>query len=162
MAKVTHGLSGLRTKVRARGVEQTIDRRSSGWREMSAFKEALASDLGGRETLSIQETTLVDLAARTFLLLNHVDGYLFGLDSPLVGRGKSKKLAPVVKERGELARHLESIFGRLGLKKREKNVTDLASYLSKRYGSEKPPSIDTEDQTTDDDAKVASGGSDEG
>ena len=74
MAKVTHGLSGLRTKVRARGVADTIDRRSSGWREMSAFKEALASDLGGAEVLSVQETTLVDLAARTFLLLNHVDG----------------------------------------------------------------------------------------
>ena len=84
MARLTHGLSKLRTKVRARAIEDAIDRRSSGWREMSAFKEALASDLGGRETLSIQETTLVDLAARTFLLLNHVDGYIFGLDSPLV------------------------------------------------------------------------------
>lgn len=128
---------------------------------MSAFKEALASDLGGAEALSVQEMTLVDLAARTFLLLNHVDAYLFGLDSPLVGRGKSKKLAPVVKERGELARHLEGILGRLGLQRREKNVTDLASYLSQRYGAKEASRIEAEAQTTDDGANVASGGSDE-
>ncbi len=108
MAKITHGLSGLRTKVRARGVADTIDRRSSGWREMSAFKEALASDLGGAEVLSIQETTLVDLAARTFLLLNHVDAYLFGLDTPLVGRGKSKKIG----SQGQRERRAGSTFGR--------------------------------------------------
>lgn len=72
MARLAHGLSQVREKVRARGVEQAIDRRSSGWREMTEFREALLSDLGGVDALSVEKTTLVDLAAQTLLFLNHV------------------------------------------------------------------------------------------
>lgn len=132
-ARSTHGTSSLQSAIRARGLS-AIDRRSKAWREVQATVDALCADLGGRDQLSQQQLLLIDLVARNLYLLNHVDSWLLSLDSPLVGKGKRKELVPLVKPRGELARHLESLLVRLGLERREQSVTDLDSYLAERYG----------------------------
>ena len=132
-ARKTHGTGMLQATIRARGMS-AIDRRSRAWRDVQATVDALCTDLGGRDQLSQQQLVLVDLVARTLYLLNHVDSWLLSLDTPLVGKGKQKQLVPLVKQRGELARHLESLLVRLGLERRQKNVTDLDTYLAERYG----------------------------
>ncbi len=160
MPKMKHGLKALQGRVRARGIEDAVDRRSSGYRSMAAFRDCLIEDLG--EDLSTQKAALVDLASRCWLYLSQVDSWLMSQPSILQGRGRQKTLLPVLRERQQLASHFESLMSRLGLEKREKNITDLKSYVEARYGAEEASPIEAEDQTTDDGESGASGGSDEG
>jgi len=159
MGKTQHGLKALQGRVRAKGIEASVDRRSSGYRSMAAFRDSLVEDLGG--DLSTQRVALVDLASRCWLYLSQVDSWLMSQDSILQGRGRQKTLLPVLRERNQLASHFESLMSRLGLEKQRAEPVSLSSYLKNRYGAEKPPSVDAEGQATDDGEKVASGGSNE-
>ena len=132
--RITHGTTAIRTAIQARGLD-ALDKRSAAYREMAAFRDSLIEDLGGEQSLSTQQLALIDLASRAWLMLSHVDSWLLSQDSILTGRGKQKRLLPVMKERGELARHLESLLARLGLERRQKDVTDLRTYLARRYGT---------------------------
>ena len=107
----THDAKAIRTAIQARGLD-AVDKRSSGYREMVAFRDSLVTDLGGEESLSTQQLALVDLASRAWLMLSHVDSWLLSQDSILTGRGKQKQLIPLVRQRSELAKQLLSFEGR--------------------------------------------------
>ncbi len=116
-----HELSASRTKVRLRGLG-ALDRRTASARAVVAFRTDLERDMGGEDALSIQERALVDMAARAWALLGHVDVYLFERES-LVDK-RRKQLLPVLKERQALADHLSRLLGQLGLQRRAKEATD--------------------------------------
>lgn len=112
-----HGLNALKARVKVRGLAG-IDRRSAAYRAMDAWRSALVADLGGEAALSALQRAVVDVTARTHMLLDHVDAFLLEQATLLVGRGKTSTLIPVVKERQQLAealvRYLEQLRPGLG------------------------------------------------
>ena len=133
--------------------DHVIDGRSRVARMLDEFRDELLRDLGGREAVSQQERVIVDMAVRTHLLVTSVDNYLLSLGS-LVNRRK-RALWPVVRERVALADSLARYMGQLGLKRREKPIPDLNTYLSSAptmaHAEEetgRPEAIDESDEET--------------
>ena len=83
-----HGLNALKARVKVRGL-QAIDRRTVAARALIAWREELVSDLGGEETISAQQRALVDLATRTRLYVESLDGWLLGQKSLVNARKRS-------------------------------------------------------------------------
>jgi hypothetical protein len=118
--------------------ERTIDRRTSQGKALSAWRDALVQDLGGEDQVSAQQLTVIDLAARTKILLDGIDAYLF--QEPGAHEGASRlfskrerKLYPIVRQRQALADSLARYMSMLGLERRSK-VYDLADYVVETYG----------------------------
>jgi hypothetical protein len=105
-----HGLTALKAQVSARGMA-AVDGRTKAMRAVAAWKRDLIRDLGG--DLSLQQQTLVDMAAKTMLYLNNVDSWLMQQDS-LVNKRK-RSILPVLRERQTLCDSLNRILGQLGL-----------------------------------------------
>ena len=123
------GVNTLKRRLRARGMAG-LDKRCQAVRLMAAWRSALVSDLGGEASLSAQEKALVDSAVRTQLLLGTVDAYLFEQTS-IINKVK-RSVFPVVRERLQLQDALLRILQALGLKRRPRDVPDLAAYLRER------------------------------
>ncbi len=96
-----------------------------------AWKDALIEDLGGEEQVSAQQLTVLELAARTKVLLDGIDAWLF--EQPSLVNKRDRKLFTVVKERQQLADSLARYMSMLGLERRSK-VYDLADYVVETYG----------------------------
>lgn len=126
---LTHGLSTLKRAVRVHG-NRVIDRRTSVGKTLGAWRAQLIADLGGHDSLSIQEIALVDLAVRTKLLLDSVDTWL--LQQHSLVNARKRALLPVVRERTQLADALARYLAMLGLKRRPKPVPSLEDYLASR------------------------------
>ena len=58
--------------------DRAIDGRTSQGKALRAWRDALVEDLGGEEQVSTQQLTVIELAARTKVLLDGVDAWLFG------------------------------------------------------------------------------------
>lgn len=153
MAKATrnrpynrHGLHALQSALKAVGEHE-------GWLEslgevgeaLKAWKTDLVADLGGEETVSAQERAVVELAVKTYLLLESVDRWLLG-QSSLVNKSR-RQLFPVVLQRQQLADALARYMTALGLKRRAKPVPALGDYLKTRYGQEDSTQAPTDDHT---------------
>src|SRR5213594_3445637 len=115
----------LKRAVRRLG--KVLDRRTALGRTLAEWRDSLVADLGG--DLTTQQMTLVDACVRTRLLLETVDAYVLGEMGSPVNR-KRRCLHPVVRERQALVAQLQSLLRDLGLERRQKPVTDLASYLA--------------------------------
>ena len=130
-----HGLHALQSALR------TVSDRD-GWLDslgevgeaLNAWKADLVADLGGAEAVSTQERALVELATKTFLMLESVDRWL--LSQPSLVNKSRRQLFPVVLQRQQLADALARYMSTLGLKRRVKPVPDLQSYLATRYRTE--------------------------
>jgi hypothetical protein len=131
-----HGLTALKRTVRIHG-SRAIDGRTTLAKTLGAWRAQLIADLGGHDSLSIQETALVDLTVRTKLLLDSVDEWLLRQHS-LVNMRK-RALLPVVRERTQLADALARYLAMLGLTRRPKPVPSLEDYLASRRGNEGIP-----------------------
>jgi len=118
-----HGLAAL--KVRS---WKQIDRRSSGFKAIMAWKAELLRDLGG--DVSAQRLALVDLALRTRLYLEHVDCWLVQQESLLNRRRKT--LIPALRERQQLVDSLARLLGQLGLERVAQRVPALSEYLREK------------------------------
>lgn len=127
---IESGIEKLRTTFRElanRGVDP-IDRRTKAGRAIAEWKQTLIQDLGGPEAVSAQQRVIIDLAARSKILLDTVDAYVFSMRS-LVNR-KTRQLYPVVRERFEISNALAGYMSRLGLERREKPLPSLQEYLA--------------------------------
>src|SRR5712692_6903327 len=98
-----HGLHGLMAKVSSKGLV-ALDQRSAGMRALLEWKRELERDLGGVEGLSAQKRTIVEMAARARLYIDHIDGWLMTQES-LVNR-KRRSVYPVVQQRNTLVNTL--------------------------------------------------------
>jgi hypothetical protein len=130
--KTRLGLRLLRSRVEVRGMNE-LDRRTGAARELLAWRTALITDLGGEELISAQEKTLVELASRLKLILDHADAFILSLPS-LINR-KKKALIPIVAQRSQLAGELRDTLRQLGLKRVPKPVPTLAEYLASQQES---------------------------
>jgi hypothetical protein len=90
------------------------DGRTRVGKSLVAWRNALAVDLGG--DLSTAQQAIVDLAMRTKLLLDSIDGWL--LKQPTLINRRKRCLIPVVRERQILADALAHYLGQLGLERR--------------------------------------------
>jgi hypothetical protein len=102
-------------------------RKTALGRALHDWRESLLADLGGAETISTQQLALVDLAVRSKLLVDSVDAYVLAMPSPV--NKKRRVLFAVVVQRQALVGQLQSLLRDLGLERRARDVTDLASYL---------------------------------
>ena len=127
-----HGLTAAKATIREWG-ERAIDGRTRAGKTLAAWKDALIEDLGGEEQVSAQQLTVLELAARTKVLLDGIDAWLF--EQPSLVNKRDRKLFAVVKERQQLADSLARYMGMLGLERRAK-VYDLTEYVVENYGDD--------------------------
>jgi hypothetical protein len=125
-----HGFSALKRRVAIKGLD-AFDLRSAAARRMISWRDELVLALGGSENVSPQEFALLEMLIKTRLLLEHIDGYILGLDS-LVNR-KKHSLKPIVRERLTLVDTCSRLLSQLGLKRREKPIPDLKDFLRENY-----------------------------
>ena len=126
-----HGLYTAVSALKPHGLAG-VDQRSSAARVANAFKGELEVSLGGDVTP--QQRTLIELAAVELLLVRHVDAFLLEQKTLLVGRGKNKRLLPVLRDRATHARFLAELMDKLGLEHRGKPVDSAIDIL--REGAE--------------------------
>ena len=136
-----HGFYAMERVVRTLGA-RAIDGRSTVARQLAAWRGDLIRDVGGDP--STQQLAVIELATRTKLLLDSVDGWL--LVQPSLVNARKKALLPVVRERQQLADSLARMLERLGLERRTKPL-DLAAELAALHRqpapAEPPPTVDT-------------------
>jgi hypothetical protein len=130
------GVYTLKRAVQALGSRALPPKSTALGRALHEWREALLADLGGAEAVSTQQAALVDLAVRTKLLVDSVDAYVLTMPSPV--NRQRRCLHPVVRERQALVGQLQSILRDLGLERRQKPVTDLATYLAERTKENEP------------------------
>jgi hypothetical protein len=118
-----HGLTALRQRVKLRGLN-AIDRRTAAAQELLRFRAELLSDLGGEDHASAAQKKLVELACRTALFLNHIDGWLAAQPSLV----RKRTVLPALRERQQLADSLARYLSLLGLERRAKPA--LGGYLN--------------------------------
>src|SRR5262245_5669558 len=121
-----HGLTVLKRAVNGLG-NRAIDKRTATGKALAKWRHDLIQDLGG--DVSTQQSTIVDLAVKSKLLLDSIDVWLLTQET-LVNRRK-KSLIPVVKERQSLADGLAKYLSMLGLERRSKQVT-LQDYIASK------------------------------
>jgi hypothetical protein len=122
-----HGLKLLKGKVRELGV-RAIDARTRLGRTLADLREAITSDLGGKDQLNQAQLILIDDVARLTLWIDSVDGWLLTL--PSVVNKKKRTLVPVIKERTGLVETRARLLQALGLERRAKLLPTLAEYLA--------------------------------
>ena len=130
----THGLRMLKRTVGELG-GRSIDRRTVLGKQLAAWRADLIRDLGG--DVSTQEAAIIDLAVKTRLLLDSIDGWL--LTQPSLVNARKKALLPVVRERQQLADGLARYLGQLGLQRKARDMPSLHEYLAAKQAEPAPP-----------------------
>lgn len=133
-----HGLRALQTALKAVGDRE-------GWLEalgevgdaLKAWRKDLVDDLGGEEAVSAQERAVVELAVKTYLLLESVDRWL--LAQPSRVNKSRRQLFAVVLQRQQLVDSLARLLGQLGLERKAKPAPNLQDYIRARYGQGQEP-----------------------
>jgi hypothetical protein len=127
-----HGLRALKSLVNVRGLAG-IDKRSQVARALLAWKKELLQDLGGEESISAQRMTLVEMAVRTRMYIDHVDGWL--LEQPRLVLTRKKSVLPVLLQRQQMVDSLGRLLKELGLERIPKKVPTLQEYLASKTES---------------------------
>jgi hypothetical protein len=129
------GLNALKARVNVRGLA-AIDRRTHAACTLLDWHEDLLRDLGGEPAVTAAQRALVEDAARTKLILDHLDAFLMEQSSLVVKRRRLKgRLLPLVLERMRIADHLMAVLTRLGLERRASKALDLDEYLAQHYAA---------------------------
>ena len=131
-AYTRHGLNAVKARVKVRGLA-AIDMRTAAAQALIGWRNGLLSDLGGEESVSNQQLALVDMAVRTRLYIDHLDGWL--MEQPTLINKRKKSVLPIVRERQQLVDSLGRLLGQLGLERKAKPVPALAQYLEEKYGN---------------------------
>ena len=135
-----HGLSQLKTAVKTLG-NRAIDQRTQVGKALAEWQTGIIADLGGYAALSTQELAILDLAVKTKLLLDSIDGWL--LRQPSLINVRRRSLIPAVKERTALADALARYLGQLGLERRKVQV-DIVGELAALAKENKAPGAGNE------------------
>ncbi|HEY4838705.1 MAG TPA: hypothetical protein VIH72_08865 [Candidatus Acidoferrales bacterium] len=95
-------------------------------RAVCKWKAELVRDLGGDP--SAQQLTLIDVATKTMLFLNHIDAFL--MEQPSLVNKRKRAILPILRERMALADSLTRLMCQLGLQRAPKPVQELRSYIA--------------------------------
>lgn len=130
------GLSTLRKAMTQLGTKR-LDQRSAVAVAARRFKADLTADLGGDPSRA--QATLIELAARTWIIVEALDDWLMRQPSLVLHRKRA--VVPVLLQRQQLADSLARTLERLGLERRVRELPDLRSYLATRTpaGRTEPP-----------------------
>ncbi len=120
----THGLHTLMRRVNARGIS-AIDGRTAAAKAVLQWRGELLRDLGG--DVSAQKATLVDLAVRTKLYVDHIDVFLMA--QPSLVNKRRKSIIPVLRERQQLVDSLSRLLSLLGLDRQPRPLPALKDYI---------------------------------
>ena len=123
----THGFTQLRRTLRVLTTKR-IDQRSAVAVAARRFKAELTADLGGDPSRA--QATLIELAARTWIIVEALDDWLMRQPSLVLHRKRS--VVPVLLQRQQLADSLARLLERLGLERKARDVQTLETYLAKR------------------------------
>ncbi len=107
-----------------------IDARSAAAQGLLVWRRRLLSDLGGESNISTQRETLVELAIRTKLYVDHLDAFLLGQSSLL--NKKKKSIIPALAQRQSLVDCLARLLQQLGLERQALPVPTLAEYVASK------------------------------
>ncbi len=118
----------MRRRINIQGLTR-MDERTSGAKQLIEWRAELTAALGGAD-VSPQRATLIELAARAKLLLDHCDAFILTLPTFIIRRKKS--VMPIVRERQAIAEHLAKLLERLGLDKQMKRVEDLDAWIERK------------------------------
>lgn len=94
----------------------------------------LLDDLGGEANVGTQQRALVEVCARTYLMVETVDAYILSM-GPLVNAA-TQSLFPVVLERQRLVDRFVHTLAALGLERVPKPAPTLRDMLGVAYGAE--------------------------
>lgn len=104
-----------------------LDGRSALSQSIAKYRAELLSSLGGSDSLSAQEHTLVEMCSRDWLMIQHIDAYLFQTG---IFNKKRRQAYALTVQRMQLADSLTRRLQALGLQRRAKPVLSLSDYLS--------------------------------
>lgn len=127
--RTRHGLFAPMAKIKLKGLA-VVDRRTLAARSLLGWRQELVNALGGEESITPQESALIDAVSRTKLILEHVDAYI--VSQPSIVNRKRKGLIPIIQQRNSITNVLVNLLSQLGLKRRPKRVASLAEYLQER------------------------------
>jgi len=127
----THRLYALKRAVAEAG-DQWVDGLGDIGAALRDWRDAIITDLGGEDAISAQERAIVELATKTYLMVESIDRFL--LEQPSLVNKSRRQLFPVVLQRQQLADSLARYMTMLGLKRRAKKVPNLSEYLSTKAG----------------------------
>lgn len=122
-----HGLNALRKAV-TRLSTKRLDQRSAIAVAVRRFKADLVRDLGGNPSRA--QETLIELAARTWIIVEALDDWLMRQPSLVLHRKRA--VVPVLLQRQQLADSLARQLERLGLERKVREAPDVTSYLASR------------------------------
>ena len=131
--RIKHGTHALQTAVKAFGSEGWLDALGPDGELLRAWRDDLVADLGGEAAITTQERTIVDMAVRTLLILEHIDRYMLS-KQVIVNKGKHT-LFPVAVLRLKYSDSLARYMSQLGLERRMPDPHDLSAYVEERYGN---------------------------
>src|SRR5262249_16417632 len=112
-----HGLYALRRAFRAAD-EHWLDGPGDTSLGLKAWRDGMLAELGGADAVSAQERAIVELATKTYLMVESIDRFL--LEQPSLVNKSRRQLFPVVLQRQQLADSLARYMTMLGLKRRSK------------------------------------------
>jgi len=118
---------------------RAIDGRSSVGVALRRWKADLAQDLGGDDSISTQQETLIELAVRSKIMLDSIDAWL--LTQPSLINARKRSLIPVVLQRQTLADGLARDLSQLGLERRHKVKTLHDLLTSDAENDHKPAAV---------------------
>jgi len=104
---------------------------------IAEWRRELITDLGGDDTVSAQQRTVIDLACRSKVLVDSIDAWLMRLqqDGGSLVNKRNRSLLPVVIQRQHLADSLAKYMGQLGLERRQRPAPSLTDYVQERYST---------------------------
>lgn len=116
-------------RVNARGM-QAVDRRTVAYRAVKEWRDTVLVALGGEEQVSPQRLTVLEMACRTKIFVDHADAFLMSQPS-LINR-RRKSFIALVEQRQRLADSLVKQLQTLGLDRVPKNILSLPELLRQR------------------------------
>jgi len=120
---------------------RAIDGRSSVGVALRRWKADLAQDLGGDDSISTQQETLIELAVRSKIMLDSIDACL--LAQPSLINACKRTLIPLVLQRQTLADGLARYLSQLGLERRRQFKT-LQDLRTADPNTDKPATVNGE------------------
>ncbi len=132
-ARTRHGLNAVKNRIQIKGLE-LVDRRFGPAKELFQWQAELVRDLGGSEAISTQKRTLVEMATRTRMYINHVDAFL--MSQPSLVNKRKRTIIPILRERQQLVDSLARLLGQIGVDRVAKQIPTLAEHIRETYGDE--------------------------
>ncbi len=126
-----HGARTLQTALERLGSEGWLDKLGPAGEGLRAWRRGLINDLGGEDKVSTAQLALVDLAVRSYLMLEHIDRWV--LSTQNIVNKRDRKVFRIVLDRQRMADSLAKYLQMLGLEKRTLEGENLTDYIEARY-----------------------------